>query len=520
MDEMAREYQPKYPNYDVSELRDDHEIAHTTTEKYTVDFPQLDQLVDGVPLNVQEGRPYVADTTIPGIVRQIPRDSIKQLPVFAAVVNGSKKSINALLASCFLRKVVFNKKTFGKGVLGAMIMAVEQAIAHGYAPLVVSTGHMRSEFGPMLKVFHYSDVDAEPGIQDADESNEWYTASNITKSRLRRIISKAEKQEDTLWDVPALKKLLATEPEGKRYTLYQSDRQKAKREEHAPAYQFITKQIVGAGGEFITFCPQFEEGVLRVMPNKSKFGYPRVTYLVIDPAPLSAHGTSRVRLAAPLQNLKNIYYQNIGAVLLVNSNPPIFQRGKFITPVVVKQRAVWKTNDPQANAELKNLDNGAFNQFKDFSQELTAQIQNIMGRPAGTANGNTNAFSYSKTGPGVKMQERDQNSSVNQITNIVESAIQQYALVALDTWLSEKTYETETNPQDGMPVVLTEDYIVDDECKDAINRIQPGIIGEDNIMKIDWNEFYDSIKELDVDIELGITKDELSEKHEKIFKMP
>jgi hypothetical protein len=165
---------------------------------------------------------------------------------------------------------------------------------------------------------------------------------------------------------------------------------------------------------------------------------------------------------------------------------------------------------------------------------MAAQIQNIMGMPTGTVNGNSNAFGFSKTAPGVKMQERFQNSSLTQITNIVENFLRQYALVALDTYICEQMGE--------------QSVIVDDECKNAINRIaeekfQPTEenpvfippIGDDNRYVVNWDDFYrgkaevdemgqpvldengkekrsGGIETLSVEIELSIGKDELDEK--------
>jgi hypothetical protein len=141
------------------------------------------------------------------------------------------------------------------------------------------------------------------------------------------------------------------------------------------------------------------------------------------------------------------------------------------------------------------------------------------------------------------MQERTQNSSLTQITNIVENFLRQYALVALDTYICEQMGE--------------QTVIVDDECKNAINRLAEGKfvaepdmeadptgqtmttfvppIGEDNRFIINWDDFYrgkvemdelgqpkigpdgkevrkGGIEKLSVEIELSIAKDELDEK--------
>lgn len=514
----------------LSELRDEWTTCRTNREKYTEDFPQLDNLVDGVPLTRTKGSPYVGDTTIAGLVRQIPRNSIQQLPVFSMKLNGTKESIKAHLGSFLLRKFVFNEDTFGKGLLATAQMGAEQAITHGYAPFMVTPRSMGSEYGTRMKMMHYMDVDPETGIEDHSEAGFDYVTANLPKSRVRKIYNAAKNNPNTTWNVPALRKLLDLEPETMfKYSMYQSDpRKKAEQEYLANTYQLVTKYEHGRGGEAIVFCPQLEEeeDILRATKSKSKFGYPRVNFLVIDPVPLSPFGLSRVRLASPNQNLANIYYQNIASMLLLNSKPPVLKRGRFTRPVVLKQGVVWEALDQNAKAELISMDNGALSQFKPMMEFLTSQIQNIMGQPFSAVN---NGGDFSKTGPGVKQQNRVQDLTTNQITNLIENWLRQYALVAIDTLISEQTID-EAVDENGERIPNESVIVVDDECKHAINRIAeseftPEVdpvtgapteftppIGKDNEVTIDWNEYYDSVKTWSVEVELSIGKDELEEK--------
>lgn len=513
----------------TGDLIQEWNTCRTNREKYTEDFPQLDNLVDGVPLNHSKGAPYVGDTTIAGLVRQIPRNSVQQIPVFSAMINGTKNSVNAQLASFMLRKYVFNEDTFGRGLLATTQMGTEQAITHGYAPFMVMPRSMGGDYGTRMKLMHYMDVDPEAGVEDHAEVSFDYVTANLTKSRVKKIYRAAKENPNTSWNVEALRELLEMDPETSfKYSIYQSDpRKKAEEEYLASTYQFVTKYEVGRGGEFATFCPQLEDKNLRVIKNKSKFGYPRVQFLVIDPVPLSPFGLSRVRLASPNQNLANIYYQNVASMLLLNSKPPVLKRGRFTKPVVLKQGVVWEALDQNAKAELISMDNGSLSQFKPMMEFLTSQIQNIMGQPFSAVN---NGGDFSKTGPGVKQQNRVQDLVTNQITNLIESFLRQYALVALDTLIAEQTTEKTIDEVSGQPIPNESIIIVDDEAKNAINRIaetkhEPQIdpvtgqevpftppIGDDNEITVDWNQYYDDVKSWSVEVELSIGKDDLEEK--------
>lgn len=508
---------------DMESMIQEWETSRTNRETYTIDFPSLDNLVDGVPLNHQKGAPYVGDTTIAGLVRQIPRNSLQQLPIFGVSINGTKNSIRAALGSFFVRHNVLNEDTFGKGLLSTLQMGAEQAITHGYAPFMTVTSELLDDFGTTMRLMHYTDVDPEPGIQDFNEAGFFYVVANLTKSRVRKIRDAAKQNPNTSWYVDALDRLLEMTPETKNYSIYQSDPQKKAQQEYiAKTYQFVTKYDVGRGGKFCTFCPQLAETPLRCIKNKSKFGYPRVQGLVIDPAPLTPFGLSRVRLASPNQNLANIYYQSIASMLLLNAKPPVLKRGRFTKPVQLKQGAIWEALDQNATAELKSMDNGALAQFTPMMKFLASQIQNIMGAPYSAVN---NGGDFSKTGPGVKQQDRVQDLTTNQITNILENFLRQYVLVALDTFIAEQILENNVDPETGEKIANETNLTLDDEAKNAINRIaeqqfkptpeQPEFlppVGDDNKITVDWNDFYDSIETWTVEIELSIGKQEMEEK--------
>jgi hypothetical protein len=518
---------------DMEAVVQEWKLAKNFVEMYSKDFKFLDQIADGAPLNHEDNATYVGDTTLAGLVRQIPRDSLEQLPVFSAIVNGTKHSTPAYLCTYMLKRFVFNEDTFGKGLLSTLQLAAQEALTHGYANLMCTTGTMYQDFGTTLKLMHYSDVAPEPGITDGNEMGYVYVTANLTKTRVQKIRDMAKDNPDTSWFVDALDELLLSQPLAKNYSIYQTDPQRNQAAEEAgPTYEFVTRYETGNDATIVTFSPQLPGKALRTMESKSKFGYPRVQLLVIDPAPLTPFGMSRVRLASPNQNLMNIYYGNIASMLLLNSKPPILKRGRFTKPVQLKQNAVWETLDQNATADLKTMDNGALKEFVPMAQQFVGQIQNIMGRTSGIANNNPAGFS--KTGPGVKDQDRVQDSTTNQITKILENFLRQYALSALDTVICEQEGE--------------QTLIVDDETMNAINNLassqfvpQPDPndpsgqtmtqftppIGDDHKILLNWEDFYlgkltdpndpnsqreGGIEEWSIDIEVSVSKDQMKDK--------
>lgn len=494
----AVEETTQFSDIDMPRLMAEYENSRQFVKGYIDDFPDLDNLVDAIPVVKDGDTPYIGDTTVAGLVRAIPRAAFKDLPVLGVVVNGSKKSVSSLFLKYILKAKLFNEDTFGKGMLSTIRIGTEEALGHGFAAFLTAGESLYREFGTRLRHIHYSDFGIEPGIDDSGEASYSYVASNLPRSAVRQILRQAEGNEDTSWDTEALKELLKASPQSKSYSEWQGGARSQQDEGSSTnTYTIITRYETGPQPTYITFAEEMPDRPLRIIQTKSKWGYPRLQMLVIDPVPLNPFGLSRVRLASPIQSLANIFLANIGYMLLLNSNPPIFKRGTFLKPPELKRGALWEAVDGNADISLVTMDNGSLNQFVPMMQQFSSQIQNIMGGQTITATSGGEATGFSKTAPGVKQAQEYLNNEINQITKILDNFLRQYALSALDTYLCEKSGE--------------EMVIVDDETRHSINEIVPGMVGEDNRMYMDWDALYDSIEEWSVEVDVSMSKDELKD---------
>lgn len=492
------ENKPQFSNIDMQELISEFNNSTEYVRQYTRDFPDLDNLVDAIPVTKEGDTPYIGDTTIAGLVRAIPRAAFKDLPVLGMVVNGSKKSVPAIFCKYLIRGKIFNEDTFGKGLLSTIRIGTEEAIGHGFAAFLTAGESLYREFGTRLRHIHSSDFGIEPGVSDSGESAYSYVASHLPRSAVRQILKNAKKTADTSWNIEAVEQLLKQSPQGKSYAEYESAaRVNTSGESFNNTYTLVTRYETGPQPTYITFALEYPDAPLRIITTKSKWGYPRVQLLVIDPVSLNPFGISRVRLASPIQNITNIFLANIGYMLLLNSNPPIFKSGTFLKSPQLKRGALWEALDPNAKVQLMTMDNGALSQFVPMMEHLSGQIQNIMGGQTVTVNSGGGANGFSKTAPGVKQAQEYLNNEINQITKILDSFVRQYVLSGLDTYLCEKSG--------------TEEVIVDDECKNQINEVAPGLVDDNNRMFMDWDALYDMIKEWSVEVDVSMSKDELKD---------
>lgn len=494
----------------MQKLKDEWGRGKAWIDNATRDFPSLETLADGVALSNQKNAPHVGSVTLANSVRQIPRNSVQDVPVLSAQVNGTKLSVDAIVASYLLRSVVFNEDTFGNGILSTMQMGAQTALTTGFVALRANVGKVFNQFSTMLETLHYNDIVIEPGVFDASNSQYYHVRTRVTKGALATLLKNAKANPKTMWNVKALQDLYDAGPQPFDYNRWVSTPRQNPGLGGEDQYDIITRYGVGPYYDIDVYSPQSEEPLMQIK-SKSKFGYPRVSFLVIDPAQLSPFGISRARLASPMANYGNIYLQSTAKMQLLNADAPIFKRGLFTTATPLRRGAQWESVDPNANVKIMELSNSTLEQFNSVMQYID---QNILATMGVSGIGGVAQNSAYQNKDAVQNQVQNQDLSSAQVTSIIENAIRQYALTALDLYISEQ--------------VGTTALIVDDEAKDAINQLNPPemtmdpmtgamvpgapFVGDDNVVNIDWQAYYDRIQTWTVTVDLSIRRDQLSDK--------
>jgi hypothetical protein len=375
---------------------------------------------------------------------------------------------------------------------------------------MTALGTSNSDFGTSLKQVGYGDVAIEKGVFDWNESTIYFVRNRVTTGRLKKLIKNAKDNPDTTWDVSALEELLKAGPNAEqdpRSDVSEPRDNYGQQAALSNQYDIITMYGTGEKYDVITFATNIDKP-LRHFKSKSKFGYPRVQALVLDPTARSPFGISRARLASPAANYANIYLQSTARMQLINADPPVLQRGQFTTPIQLKRRASWKTLDPNADARLVELGNSTLTQYRQVLDYSDQQVLTVMG-----VSGVSSAVTPStyQNQDAVQEQNKVKDISSTQITNILENFLRQYGLGAIDLYISEQVGE--------------EDLIVDDECKDSINSLAQSKflptsempmfvppVADDNIVHIKWEELYDGIKTWKVNVDLSMSKETLEAK--------
>lgn len=474
----------------------------TFVDNHIKDFKQLDTIANAQYTGGSKKNPQIGDTTTAGIVRQIMRTAVKVIPNVSVAINGSKTTVEAIVVRNRIEKVILNPTTFGKGFVNTLHLGGRGALSRGFTVFQVSATNMYGKFGVTPKQIHFNDFAIEPGVQDGSHSTYFYIRTKWTPGKLDQIIAREEAKPEgqSTYNVAALKALRAQGADsngGADYAEYLTEMESAKQDINVETFDILVRYSNNPNEPIATLSPMINTP-LRSVSNRSKFGYPRTLFLVIDPAELSPFGDSRVRLASPNQNFLMALRQNVATTWLYNSKPTMVKSGLFTGATSLKSGGVITSTDPQAKIQLLTLDTTTSQQYPTISQEIVKQIQTMMGMNPGQALG---AIGDSKTGVGAQAQKQGIDDAIQQITTILEEFLCQYVISAADLYLSE---------QDGESTIY-----LDDASRDDILRIRPFDANgqptfpdpqNPNAMVVNWNQLYDYIEDIDVTVNSTMSK--------------
>lgn len=482
---------------DVTDYIAEWKKSKEFTYGYTHDFRDLNTIANAQYPKSNSKKPNVGDTTIAGAIRQMMNKAIKQLPVISVAINGSKLTEQALICRHIVNDNILNPTSFGKGFVGSLKLGGRGAVTRGFNAFQVKATNLYGQYGVIPSLLHFSDIGIEPGVQDANLSSYFYVKTQFTPTKLKKIYAKEKNNKNTTWNINAVKALIDAGPDGTGATEYSewlipSEQTAAT---SSDTYTIVTRLSSDPDDDITSFSPTLTQSI-RNVPNRSKFGYPRVIFMVIDPAELSPFGDSRVRLASPNQNLMMALRQNVATTWLYNSDPTVVRTGLFTGSTALKAGGTISSTDPNAKVGLLTLDTSTAQQYDKISQEISGQILNMLGYNPGASLG---AIGQSKTGIGAQTQRAGMDDASQEITNIVQDFIKQYILSALDLFLSE---------QDDTGILY-----VDDDTKKDIEAISPGRFGDPtnpNALGVNWTELYDYIQKIDITVDTTISKDDFT----------
>lgn len=462
------------------------------------DFKRLDTIANAQYDGASGKNPNIGDTTIAGIVRQIMRTAIKKMPRISIAINGSATTVEAMICRNRVEKVLLNPTTFGKGFINILQLGGRGSISRGFNVFQVTATKLYGKFGVVPKLIHFNDFIIEPGIQEGSHSSYFQIRTKMTPAKVQRIYDreKAKPAGQSTWNLTALKALIAAGPDSSGaadYAMYITPMEQSKIEINSETFDIITRYPINMDDPICTYSPGINQ-ILREVDNRSKFGYPRTLFLVIDPAELSPFGDSRVRLASPNQNFLMALRQNVATTWLYNSKPTMVKTGLFTGATNLKSGGVITSTDTNAKVQLLTLDTATSQQYPTISAEVTKQIQTMMGMNPGQSLG---AIGDSKTGVGAQAQKQGIDDAIQQITNIVQEFLCQYIISGLDLYLSE---------QDGKSIIY-----VDDATREDILRLNPNAFPDPanpNGLEVDWNQLYEYIQEIDVTADTTMSKED------------
>jgi len=166
------------------------------------DFKRLDTIANAQYDGASGKNPNIGDTTVAGIVRQIMRTAVKQIPHVSVGINGSQSTVEAITCRYLVDNNILNPNTFGKGFVNILHLGGRGALSRGFNVFQVSATKMYGEFGVIPKLIHFNDFAIEPGIQEGSHSPYFYIRTKMTPGKLQGIYDRESKKgAASTWNV-------------------------------------------------------------------------------------------------------------------------------------------------------------------------------------------------------------------------------------------------------------------------------------------------------------------------------
>lgn len=439
---------------------------------------------------IDKNLPKVTDGTLAALIQEEPKRVIQQIPTGG--IKTQDKQLDIYAKWILEHEILPNADEEAKFIAKCWI-AISKSKTYGSQPAFVKFLNRGEYFGTDFVLPYIKDVLLEPGKVSDRASNVIMLRTWWSKNQLQALIAKEEKlagsakdrgdDYEGTWDLEMLADLLEAGP-GQKDQRSQTPSERTKQLSNG-VYEIVHVFQRGIGANFYAFAPKLDDGdnVLRTRTNPDPRGIIPIHYLYADQDLSNPLGRGAVEMSGGLQNLLDsevqMYQQNRALML----NPPMKKWGntsksaiKFVPNHIIELNGDKNSSDVEALI----VDSTALNNFEKNFGLIKSEILNLnnsLDTSISSASGNPG---YSKTPQGVKAQDDKLNIGDNFVRNQFESWFEEITETALNLYFAERHGVQELQ--------------VDDDTADLLQAIDPSVVSEDNMIRINYDEEYPKLK--------------------------
>lgn len=403
-----------YDYLDEKALADALHDSEEYMKDYYTHIPELQRITRAKPGKVPEGKPRVTDGTLAGIRREMPKQTIQQIPTGKAVVKGfndMEGQISGVLTDIILPNANSGGTPFAKAK-----KAIRNTVDVGSAWAECFYNRRGDIFYADYRIKYYADVLFENGKVSEFDTNFMPVIDWLTEGDLKAIIWQEQQRKYTKsdYDLKALQEMLDKGPQEKDEQNKTPEEKKAGKGA-AGFFKLVRFYQIGVGATFYYYSPLIDKVVYKCV-SKDPRGIMPIHGLVAEEDDDNPLGEPLARYSAGKQNLLDFDMQMYQYGQGMSYSPAVKKWGdtparkiKIAPDNVIEMNGNKSTDD----FEVVNIGNSATANYAQNAGFIKTQMYNEMGqRPDSTIGSDVGAPGYSKTAAGVK-----QNKAVTDVSN-------------------------------------------------------------------------------------------------------
>lgn len=426
--------------------------------------------------------PKNTDGTMAAIIQEAPKRIIQQVP--SGKVETDKGDAYDIIADWYLREQIIPNANSQGDVLQKSWGNTSKALTNGSSYTMTFFNGKHADF----KIIYIKDIYLEPGKVTFYDSNyvfirAWYQPSDIDdiinrEEGLRRSAKERGEKYTPEWDLKALKRCkdwLTQKETGEQNS---AERERNIRSE---GIEIIHGYQDGVSAEFLSYAPG-PEAFVKAVRNDDPRGVKNVQVEYCDIDFENPLGRGLVERSGGTQNVIDSMLQSYQYNRALMLAPPLVKRGDWNkSQAKLQPNAVIDLGTNPANSlESLKLDTTALNNFSNDYGLFKSQIIALNNNGDTSISSEVGNPGFSKTSAGVQAQQLKLGISDN------------YMRKQHEAWLAdvfESLLNIEFTKKQGI-----EELHLDKETANAIRKIDPTLVDENDVYLMNFDEWREPIK--------------------------
>jgi hypothetical protein len=443
------------------------------------------------PMFIKEEETRWSEGSTQAIKRKIRAQTIQRVPDGEITTQYDKSSVEQIEIEFLFKNKIIASEYDNKDMLKNLWKAFNQSYDYGFA--CVRTGFeldTDSDVRVTFKLIQYNDIYPAPDCDFIEEAPWYFVREFVSHSDLEELIDKETGEvADSTYNADAVKYIV--ENHAKSGVRWKST-PLADRDKGAYKFESIEVRTLYQRGakEFVSYVPSVG-CVLRTVKNADPRRDVPLHFLILEPDPEFPLGCSSVMWTMAQQQFADTFLTIAGQTLPLALQPPLMGFGN-LTPAKMrmKPRAFWPMGtNPNNKVEAFRVETTTLTQYGSILENTSANMMKNLNIADGTIASDAHTMNYSKTAPGVHMQQQDKTITINQFQKRMEIFFAEWCNHALRSYLSSMS---------GVQEVT-----VDERTRRRIWDVEAAMESEDSIIKgdkisIDFNKLSSDLLSFEV----------------------